>query len=83
MLELNYKHCDKRFEVAAKLLRRSCLKQTKRAAFENILSFARMTLLKSGMKLSDYSSYKLGLSQTLNMSGRTGVENFSNIAGPF
>jgi len=83
MLELNYRHCDKRFEVAAYLLKRSCLKQSKRAAFDNILSFARMTLLKSGVKLSDYSSYKLGMSQTLNMSGRPVSDSFSNITGPF
>jgi hypothetical protein len=85
MLELNYRHCDKRFEVAAYLLKKSCLKQSKRAAFENILSFARMTMLKTGVVASDYSSYKLGMTQNsaLNMSGRTGIENFSNIVGPF
>jgi hypothetical protein len=98
MLELNYRHSESRFNAAAHLLKKSCLRQAKRQAFENVLSFANITQLKTngvsyvaadrasllGTNFSASAMFSPSFKGAIFSPAATaGKEVFSNIAGPF
>jgi hypothetical protein len=88
MLELNYRHSERRFNGAAHLLKKSCIKQAKRSAFDSILSFANISNLKMSASYVPAdrisilgSNFSNGKYQSSAFKG--GNDIFSNIAGPF
>lgn len=87
MLELNFRHANSRFAAAAHLLKKSCLKQAKKQAFENILSYANITHLKLN---SVFKSERCGGLNTEIISNRLlahsdikAPQTYTNIVGPF